>query len=141
MMTAKTINVADSETYVRKACRWVNKNPQLFKRIMYLCHKEVDKGNPCIQRGQIYKLAQDAGFSITECQEIRRDHNLWAILARYMVMLRPRLAKSLNFRNAGCDHVDMVSIWHEEVNAGTTFLAENWKAAKRACDLGCVSAA
>lgn len=141
MSTVKPVRVGDPKAYVRSACRWIKRNPALFKRLMHLVHMEVDRGNPNVQRGHVYRLARDAGFSITECDELKRDHNLWAILARYMVMLRPRLAKSLSFRPAGSDDVDMQSIWREEVNSETVFLADNWKAAKRACKEGCVSAA
>ena len=141
MSTAKTVRVEDPSAYVRQVCRWIKRNPDLFKRCMYLIHAEVDRGNPCVQRGHMFKLAQEAGLSITDCEEVRRNHNFWAILTRYWVMLRPRLAKSLNFREAGCDHVDMQAIWREEVNAETVFLAESWQAAKRACEEGCVSAA
>lgn len=141
MSTAKTVTVADPATYVRQVCLWIKREPDLFKRTMAIVHREVDKGNPCVQRGHIYKLARDAGFSITDCEELRRNHNFWSVLTRYFVMLRPRLARSLNFREAGCDHVDMQGIWREIVSPNTTFLAENWKAAKRACEEGCVSAA
>lgn len=141
MTTAKTVNVADPKVYVRRFCFWVKNNPKRFKRILHLIHMEVDKGNPCVQRGQIYKLAQDAGLPIADCDELRRDHNVWAVLTRFAVMLRPRLARSLNFREAGCDHVDLQGMWREIVNPNTVFLADNWKAAKRACEEGCVSAA
>lgn len=141
MSTAKTVNVADAEVYVRSACRWIKRNPEKFKRLMHLTHQQVDKGASSVQRGDIYNLAKRAGFSVTDCEELKRNNNLWAPLARYMVMLRPRLARVLYFRDAGCDHVDMDAIWREEVNQGTTFLAPNWQAAKRACEEGCVSAA
>ena len=141
MRTAKTVNVADPADYVRRFCRWVKEHPDRFKRVLHLIHMEVDRGNPCVQRGQIYKLAQDAGLPIADCDELRRDHNVWPALTRYAVMLRPRLARSLNFRESGCDHVDMQAIWREIVNPETVFLAENWQAAKRACEEGCVSAA
>lgn len=131
----------EPEAYVREACRWVRKHPDRFKRLMRIVHREVDRGNPNVQRGDVYKLARDTGFEVSECDELRRDHNLWAVLARYMVMLRPRLARSISFRRAGCDEVDLEAVWREEVNAGTTFLAASWQAAKRACEDGCVSAA
>lgn len=141
MTTVATIVQAEPEAYVRTACLWVKRNRASFKRLMHLCHREVDRGNPVIQRGDIYNLARRAGFDITECDELRRNNNLWAPLARYMVMLRPRLAKSLHFRKAGCDEVDMQAIWRELVNAETVFLAGSWQEAKRACEDGCVCAA
>lgn len=140
-MSAKTVNVADAEVYVRSACRWVKRHGVQFKRIMHLIHLRVDSDAVSVQRGDIFILARQAEMDITDCEELKRNNNLWASLARYMVMLRPCLARVLHFRDAGCDHVDMQAIWREEVNAETVFLAENWKAAKRACEEGCVSAA
>lgn len=141
MSTLKPVRVEEPEVYVRQVCRWAKRNPRLFKLCMRIIHREVDRGNPCVQRGHMYKLAQEAGIPITDCDEIRRNHNFWAILTRYWVMLRPRLARSLNFRKAGCDDVDLKAIWREEVNAGTTFLADNWQAAKRACEMDSAEAA
>ena len=46
--------------YVQQTCWWVKKNPQYFKRIMHLLHEEVDAGNPCVQRGDVFNLARKA---------------------------------------------------------------------------------
>ncbi len=61
---------AEPVTYVREACVWVRNHPDKFKRLMHLCHREVDRGNPSIQRGDIYNLARRAGFDISECDEV-----------------------------------------------------------------------
>lgn len=32
----------DPIVYVQDACYWVKRNPDKFKRLMHLCHREVD---------------------------------------------------------------------------------------------------
>ena len=120
---------------VQAGCYWIRENRTNFKRIMLICHREVDKGNPCLQRGHVYKLAQDAGMSVTVAQELKRDHNLWSVITRYMVMLRPRLARSINFRTAPVDTVDFAKEWREIVDPQTEFLARDWREAKRLCEM------
>ena len=56
-------------------------------------------------------------------------------------MLRPKLARCINFRKSDVDDVDLVERWHELVNPQTTFLAESWREAKKAVELEDVSAA
>lgn len=119
---------------VDRACLWVRDNPKLFRRLMRLTHIEAERDN-------IYDAARRCGFAITDSRELRRDHNLYSVLARYMVMLRPKLARCINFRKSDVDDVDLVERWHELVNPRTTFLAESWREAKKAVELEDVSAA
>ena len=53
----------DPIVYVQDACYWVKHNPDKFKRLMHLCHREVDAGNPRVTRGDIYNLAREAGLT------------------------------------------------------------------------------
>lgn len=126
---------------VDRACLWIRDNPALFRKIMHLAHIEAERGNTCFQRDNIYDAARRCGFAITDSRELRRDHNLYSVLARYMVMLRPKLARCINFRKSDVDDVDLVERWHELVNPQTTFLAESWREAKKAVELEDVSAA
>lgn len=123
-----------------EVCCWVKQHRGHFRTIMHLIHREVSDGNPCVQRGDIYKLARDAGMSISDAKELKRDHNLWPGISRYMVMLRPRLARSINFRKSKLDKVDLVGIWHDNVDAGTVFFAKDRFEAKRLCDIEDVTA-
>lgn len=134
------VSKAEPTMYVQAACFWVKHHPDKFRSLMHLCHREVDAGNPSVQRGDVFNMARKAGMTVSEANELKRDNNLWPALSRYMVMLRPRLAKCLNFRKAGCDEVDMVAEWHGIVNAGTTFLANDWKEAKRLVEIKDVAA-
>ena len=125
---------------VEYGCCWIKDNYPSFLKLMHLVHIEVDKGNPCVQQGDILNLAREAGIDIGEYPGIRRDRTLWPVLTRYMVMLRPKLAKALRFRPSKVDKTDMADAWHRIVNGGTFFLAENWEEAKRLCEIGDVAA-
>lgn len=130
----------NGDQLVEYGCTWIKENKASFHKIMHLIHVEVDNGNPCVQQGDILALAKERGIDIGEYPGIKRDRNLWPIITRYAVMLRPKLAKSLHFRKSKADKVDMVAEWHRTVNAGTYFLAMDWKEAKHLVEIGDVAA-
>lgn len=94
---------------------------------MHLVHCEVSRGNPCVQRGDIYQIARNRGLSVSDVNELRRDNSLWSVLTRYMVMLRPCLSQALRFRRCGIDDIDLVEKWHRYVNPNTYFFAKGWR--------------
>lgn len=124
-MTLSAINTA------KDVCYWVKAHPQEFKRILAVLHEQVDGGNPRTRRDDIVSYARDMGMSVSVIDELRHDHNLFAGLSRYAVMLRPRLARTLHFRKSKLDQVDLVAVWHEIVDGSTTFLASNRMEAER----------
>lgn len=129
-------NARDPKAYVIEACYWIKRNNrQAFNTLCWLVDKAVDRGE-IIQRGDIYYLAKQAGMSVSEARELKRDNNLFSVLARYMVMLQPRRARALNFKLCGVDTVDLIGEWRDIVNAGTTFLALSWQEAKELCAAG-----
>ena len=128
------------ERLAEYGCAWIRANRPAFKKIVHIIHCEVDSGNPCVQQGDIVKLARERGIDIGEYPGIRRDRNLWPVITRYAVMLRPKLARALHFRRSKLDEVDMVAVWHENVNPRTEFPAKSWKEAKRLVEIGDVSA-
>ena len=111
-------------------CSWIRDHPREFKTIMHLLHLEVEAGNPRVSRGDIYALARKRGIDIATMPDLKRDNTLWSVIARYMVMLRPKLACCLHFRKSAADEVDMVARWHEVVGTHPAFLASDWKQAK-----------
>lgn len=110
-------------------CCWIKGHKRQFYAIMEIVEFEAQRGNPCVQRGDIYMLAKHRGLSISDVRELRRDNSLWSVLTRYMVMLRPYLARALRFRKCGLDSIDLVDKWHRYVNPRTVFLADNWRQA------------
>lgn len=125
----------DPLIHVQNGCFWIRHNWESLKKIMHLVHRAVDNGE-IVQRGDIYTLAKQAGMTISEARELKRDNNLWSVIARYMVMLNPRLARAINFRESGIDTIDLIGEWHSIVNGGTTFLAVSWHEAKDFCAAG-----
>ena len=59
-MVAKT----DPAVYVQEACWWVRRNPEGFRRLMALLHRQVDRGNPRSQRSMVYLYAEREGIAI-----------------------------------------------------------------------------
>lgn len=131
----------NGQDIARDACAWVRRNPSDFKRLMRIFHAQVDRGVPCTRRGDVYKTALDMGMDVSVVEELRHDHNIYAALTRYAVMLRPRIARTVRFRKSKLDAVDLAAIWHEEVDAGTTFLAQSRMEAERLVEMEDVSAA
>ncbi len=120
----------DAKNLARDCCAWIRDNPGSFKRIMSVFHEQVDKGNPCTRRDDVINYARDKGFDISVVEELRHDHSLYAGITRYAVMLRPRLARTINFRKSKLDGIDLAEIWHEVVDPDTTFLAKSRKDAE-----------
>lgn len=137
--------MTDAKLQAQRVCCWVKANPKAFKTFMTIGHRFVDEGRH-LTRSKAFSTAEDMGIAINDGDgnptewDITRNHNFWSCLTRLMVMFRPRLAKSIEFRSSKFDEVDLAEIWHENVNAGTVFLAANRKEAQRAVELGDVTA-
>ena len=127
--------IEDAKNLADYGCIWIKGHPSQFKRLMHLVHVELDSGNTCVQRGDIYHLARQRGMRISEIRELRRDNSLWAVLTRYMVMLNPRLARALRFRRSKVDEIDLVERWHEVVGTHPLFRAESWKEAEHMVEI------
>lgn len=138
--------MSDARLQAERVCAWVKENPKAFKAFMAIGHRYVDEGRPRLTRSRAYALAEDMGISVCDGdgepteQGIVRNHNFWPCLTRYMVMLRPRLARTLHFRASKFDEVDLSEVWHANVDAGTFFLAASRKEAQRSAELGDVTA-
>lgn len=126
----------DAKNLALDSAYWVRDNPDSFKRIMSVFREQVDCGNPCTRRDDVINYARDKGFSISVIEELRHDHNLYAGLTRFAVMLRPRLARTINFRKSKLDDIDLAEVWHEVVNPNTVFLAASRFEAERMVENG-----
>ncbi len=123
--------LSPAERNAYDVCYWIRDNRETFKALMAVMHRQVDLGNPCVKQGEIEGYVRQTGIRLDVLETFRHNRNLYPGLTRYMVMLRPRLARSINFRKSKLDSVDLVSIWHEIVDKNTTFLAENRFEAER----------
>lgn len=99
---------------VAKACWWVRRHPEEWAALKRLCGYLMEEGD-IIQRGNLYALAQRYGIEIRLGSVFKRDHNLWSVLARYMVMERPMLLSAISFRETPVDGVPLARYWRDIV--------------------------
>lgn len=133
--------LSEAERTAYDVCAWVKGNRDSYKRMLRLFHEQVDSGNPRTRRDDVVSFARDMGLPVSVVDDLKHDHNLFAGLSRYAVMLRPRLARTLHFRKSKLDDIDLIPIWHEVVDPRTTFLAKNRREAEHLVEIGDASAA
>ena len=139
-MTEYHFGLSDAERAAYDACYWVRDNREEFKALMAVIHHQVDVGNPCVKQGEIEYYVRESGIALDVLDTFRHNRNLYPGITRYMVMLRPRLAKSIRFRKSKLDDVDLVAVWHDLVDEGTEFLAKDRFEAEHLVAIGDVSA-
>lgn len=120
-----TFGLPDAERNARDVCRWVRDNGS----------------RSCVKQGEIEAYVRQSGIALDVVGEFRHNRNLYPGLTRYMVMLRPRLARSIRFRRSKLDELDLAAIWHEVVDPNTVFLASSRMEAEHLVAIGDVSAA
>ena len=81
---------AKAQALVAKACGWVASNPDTWAKLRRICYRLMLEGH-VIQRDNVYTLACQNGMTVSEASEFKRDHNLWSVLSRYMVLQRPSM--------------------------------------------------
>lgn len=126
--------------YAEAVCYWIKHNDKSWKKLRRIVRNQIKQGHR-VTRDNVYAIAMLNGMSISELEEFRRDHNMWAPLSRYMLMLEPRLWAGLRCKAAPIDTADLEGIWRENVNAGTTFLANSWQEARELYNMRDASAA
>ena len=67
-------------------------------------------------------------------REFKRDHNLWSVLTRYMVMERPCLLSAISFRETPIDQVDLAAYWRDIVG-DDAFVASSLAEARAIWDI------
>lgn len=118
---------------VERACRWVRRHPEEWAALKRLCRYLEEEGET-IMRGSIYELARRYGIEVRLGGVFKRDHNLWSVLARYMVMERPALLSAICFRETPVDEVDLVGCWRDIVG-DDVFVASSLEEARRIHDV------
>lgn len=126
-------DVERARQIVAKACHWVRRNPEKWEKLKAFCGYLMEEGD-LIQRGNVYELARRYGLDVRLASEFRRDHNLWSVLARYMVMERPMLLSAIRFRVTPVDDVDLVQYWRDIVGEDA-FVASSLTEAYRIYDI------
>lgn len=118
---------------VAKACHWVRLHPEKWRKFKDFCGYLMEEGD-LIQRGNVYELARRYGMDVRLASEFRRDHNLWSVLSRYMVMERPCLLSAIRFRETPVDRVDLVACWRDIVGEDE-FVASSLAEARAVWDI------
>lgn len=126
-------SAARAEQMVAKACHWVRLHPEKWRKLKDFCVYLMEEGD-LIQRGNVYELARRYGMDVRLASEFKRDHNLWSVLARYMVMERPCLLSAICFRETPVDAVDLAGYWRDIVGADA-FVASSLAEARRIWDV------
>ncbi len=70
-----------------------------------------------------------------QASEFKRDHNLWSVLSRYMVLQRPSMLAAVSFRRTPVDSVDLVGTW-EAIVGPAVFAASTLTEAQGIYDRG-----
>ena len=115
---------AKAQALVAKACGWVASNPDTWAKLRRICYRLMLEGH-VIQRDNVYTLACQNGMTVSEASEFKRDHNLWSVLSRYMVLQRP----------TPVDSVDLVGTW-EAIVGPAVFAASTLTEAQGIYDRG-----
>lgn len=118
---------------VAKACHWVRLHPERWRKLKDFCGYLMEEGD-LIQRGNVYELARRYGMDVRLASEFKRDHNLWSVLARYMVMERPCLLSAISFRETPIDQVDLAAYWRDIVG-DDEFVASSLAEARAVWDI------
>ncbi len=115
---------------------WIAANRGTYNRVMHLCLCEVEAGEDWVGRDYIYRMAKKSRLRITNDKEFRFSHELWSVIARYMAMMRPVLARVISCNRSPIDDFDFEQKWHDRVGDGTVFLARSYAEVKRMCEEG-----
>ena len=128
-----------------EACCWIKEgygspNGRFF-RLIGMLEAAAARGERCVRRGDVYRMAQEQGMSVTLCQEFRFDNNIWSALSRYLLMFRPKLAAVIHPKKASIDTVDLEEVWRDNVSPHTFFYFHTWQEAVAAYAAGDACAA
>ena len=133
-------DLSPAERYAYSAAEWAHTHWRDFVRLKAYLHRQVDAGDPRTTRSDVLAWAKQEGVGMSDVATVVRNHNLWAGLARYMVMMSPRLCRTVHFKRSEMDDLDLVAIWHEVAKPDTHFFARDVEEARRLVEIGDASA-
>ena len=97
----------------RDAFSWVRSHRREWAALLEIVREEREAGER-VRRGDVAKLARDLGVDATLLPRFKFDHNLWAVLARLMVIEEPANASVLRFRRSKLDLLPLGRMWAAE---------------------------
>lgn len=95
------------------AFAWVRSHRREWLVLLEIVRAEREAGER-VRRGDVAKLARDRGVEATLLPRFKFDHNLWAVIARLMVIEEPANAAVLRFRRSKLDLLPLAYMWECE---------------------------
>lgn len=115
--TCGSMQAKPPDVRVHEACHWIRQNRQTWTRLRTMLHDiAADPDALTVRRGDLYILAQQRGWHISECREFRFDNNLWSVLSRIAIMQDRTLARVIHPKRCDVDTVDVAAIYREDVD-------------------------
>lgn len=131
---ASTLKAKSPLERIKDACIWARDNRTSFTRFVNAL-LELSQSEAYISRDNAYYLAQQHGIEISLIAELRRDHNLWAALSRYAIMLHPELIECVRPKACSIDGWDLAHVWRSVVDRETVFEIGSWQQAAKWCEV------
>lgn len=100
------------EENARAAALWAKDHPVEWSRLLGVFDSLPKRGVP-FTRDSVYTELAKLGTEVTEDNEFARDHNMYAVLLRYAIMLWPSMAGKARLRKSAYDRLDLKSIWED----------------------------
>lgn len=98
------------EENARAAAVWAKKHPVEWSRLLGVFNSLPKRGVP-FTRDSVYTELAKFKTEVTEDNEFARDHNMYAVLLRYAIMLWPSMAGKARLRRSAYDDLDLKAIW------------------------------
>lgn len=105
--------MALAEKSAKRACEWVLQHPESYQQLVGMIDDMRLAHYPRVMRGDIYLQALQHGITITDAQEFRRDHNLWAGIVRIIKFQYPELRNVLHTRKSKLDVINIERMFTE----------------------------
>lgn len=100
------------ESNARGAAEWAFDHPTEWSALRSIFAGLPRRGVP-FTRDTVYTELAARRLTVTEGEEFLRDHNMYAALLRYAILLDPELGERARLRRSAYDELDMGSIWEE----------------------------
>lgn len=98
------------EENARAAALWAKTHPVEWSRLLGVFSSLPKRGVP-FTRDSVYTELAKLNTEVTEDNEFARDHNMYAVLLRFAIMLWPSVAGKARLRKSAYDDLDLKAIW------------------------------
>lgn len=92
------------------AAEWAKSHPTEWSALLTIFSGLPRKGAP-FTRDTVYTELAMRRLNVTDNEDFMRDHNMYAALLRYAIILDPTVGERAHLRKSAYDDIDMVHIW------------------------------